>query len=52
MSNKKIKRIMFYDEKQKAWIVDTMEIDENEQQGKGNQIMAEENESQGGGLYV
>jgi hypothetical protein len=52
MSDKKIKRIMFYDEKQKAWLVDTMEIDENEQQEKGNQAMAGEKESEGGGLYV
>lgn len=52
MSNKKIEKIMFYDEKQKAWIVDTMEIDENEQQEKGNQVMAQEKESEGGSLYV
>jgi hypothetical protein len=32
MSDKIVKKIMFYDEAQKAWVVDMMEMENNDQE--------------------
>jgi hypothetical protein len=47
-----MKKIMFYDEAQKAWVVDTMEIEENEQQEESEQRAANEEESQESLAYI
>lgn len=43
---------MFYDEKQKAWVVDTIEVEENEQQEELGEASADEEESQASLAYV
>ena len=48
MVNKKEKRIMYYDEAQKIWVVDTMEVEENDQQDEPNHISSDNKNAQGG----
>jgi len=48
MSRKKVERIMFYDEKQKAWVVDTMEVEENNESQESDQMSSSEKESSAG----
>jgi hypothetical protein len=45
MSRKKVERIMFYDEKQKTWVVDTMEVEEDNERPESDQISSSEKDS-------
>jgi hypothetical protein len=51
MSNKRVENIMFYDEAQKAWVVDRVEVENNDQDAMNQNIM-QENQSKQERSYV
>jgi hypothetical protein len=50
MSKKKFERILYYDEAQKAWVVDMMEVNEDDESDQFDQISAESSDSKGSNL--
>jgi hypothetical protein len=51
MSDKIVKKIMFYDEAQKAWVVDMMEMENNDQELM-SQGSIQENQQEGECSYA